>query len=607
MSALRDWTLLSRLARQARPYWPHIAGLFAFGFASPVLKLLAPVPLALAVDCVLGGKPAPGVLGSLPSSALLAIAAGFLVVLAFATQAMALAHMLLSIYAGERLVLGFRAALFRHAQRLSLSYHDVKGTTDSTYRILYDAPAIQWVMVEGLVQLVSSVFTFAAMLVVTASIEWRLAAVALMVSPILVVLTQFFRDRLRRRTKELKNEESAAATVVQEVLGALRVVKAFGREDEEQDRFIRRAHEGLKARLSINFGSGLLGFLVALVTSVGTAAVLYIGMRQIQAGSLTLGELLLVMAYLTQLYAPLEAISKKIVDLQGSLTSAERAFSLLDQEQDVAEQPNSRPLRRAEGAIEFRNVCFSYDGSRQVLEDVSFDIPAGARVGIAGQTGAGKSTLVNLLVRFYDPTQGQILLDGVDLRDYRLVDLRDQFAFVLQEPVLFSSSIAENIAYARPAAAEAEIVAAAKAANAHDFIQALPKGYQTTVGERGMQLSGGERQRIALARAFLKDAPILILDEPTSSVDMKTEELILEAMERLMKGRTTFIIAHRLTTIRRASKILLLDQGTLVEVGSFDELTTANGSLRSDLCHAQSPSVSIAYPDALSATLEDAR
>jgi ATP-binding cassette subfamily B protein len=272
------------------------------------------------------------------------------------------------------------------------------------------------------------------------------------------------------------------------------------------------------------------------------------------------------MGYLAQLYLPVQVISKSITSMQSALAGAERAFALLDEVPDVAERPDGRPLGRAAGAVSFRAVSFAYDGGAPVLRDVTFEVPPGTRLGIAGETGAGKTTLIGLLARFYDPTAGQILLDGIDLRDYRLADLRQQFGIVLQDTVLFSTTVAENIAYARPQATEAEIIEAAKAANAHDFILGLPDGYQTVVGERGMRLSGGERQRIALARAFLKDAPILILDEPTSSLDERTEAGVMEAMERLMRGRTTFMIAHRLTTLANCEVRLEIEDGRVRQV-----------------------------------------
>jgi ATP-binding cassette subfamily B protein len=304
---------------------------------------------------------------------------------------------------------------------------------------------------------------------------------------------------------------------------------------------------------------------------------LYIGVQHVQSGILTLGSLLLVMAYLAQLYSPLETISKKMADLQASLVSAERAFTLLDETPDVIEKRDAQPIVRAAGAIAFREVSFAYPGGPPVLRHVWFEIASGSRVGIRGMTGAGKTTLISLLTRFYDPTAGQILLDGVDLRDYQLSALRNQFAIVLQDPVLFSTNIAENIAYARPQATHEEIIEAAKLANAHEFVTRLPNGYETQVGERGLRLSGGERQRISLARAFLKDAPILILDEPTSSVDAWTEDAIVAAMARLMQGRTTFMISHRPSTLKNSDVLLEIQDGRLVPVTSAGPVDGCGG------------------------------
>jgi ATP-binding cassette subfamily B protein len=403
------------------------------------------------------------------------------------------------------------------------------------------------------------------MIYVTARIDWQLALVALAVSPLLFLVARAYRRRLRSGWGDAKRLESSAMSVVQEVLAAIRVVKAFGQENYEQERFICQSTQRIRARVHLAFVAGSFGLLVGLITALGTATVLFMGIRHVESGVLTLGELVLVMSYLAQLYSPLQTMSKKAADLQASLASAERAFVLLDEVPDVTERPNARPLARAVGAVTFRNVSFAYSKDHPVLHDISFEVGPGIHLGIVGTTGAGKTTLVSLLTRFYDPTAGQILLDGIDLRDYKLADLRNQFTIVLQEPVLFSSSIAENIAYARSGASYHDIVAAAKAANAHEFIIGLPQGYETLVGERGIRLSGGERQRISLARAFLKDAAILVLDEPTSSVDTKTEAAIMEAMERLMRGRTTFMIAHRLGTLANCDAMLQIEQGRLVE------------------------------------------
>jgi len=567
-----DVALYRRLLRQARPYWTHFLALFAMGLLASLIALLNPVPLKIVVDSVLGGRPLPSFLHALlPAAAtrspatILFVAIGLLVAVAALGQLQALSSTLLRTYVGERLVLEFRARLVQQVQRLSLSYHDSRGTADSLYRIQHDAPAIQNIMVDGVIPFVAASVTLVTMIVVTARLDWQLALVALGVTPALLLLSRVYRSHLRTQSRYVKKLETAALAVVHETLGALRVVKAFGQEGRETDRFIRRSSEGMAARIHLAFLEGRFGLLVGLTTAGGVAAVLLIGVRHVRSGTLTLGELLMVLSYLGQLYDPLKTISRKAAALQSYLASAERVFALLDERPDVPERPHARPLGRAVGAVEFRDVCFAYDADHPVLHVVSFDVPPGARVAVAGTTGAGKTTLVSLLTRFYDPTGGAILLDGVDLRDYRLADLRDQFAIVLQEPVLFSTSIAENIAYARPGAGELEIVQAARAAGAHDFIIRLPRGYATPVGERGMQLSGGERQRVALARAFLKDAPLLILDEPTSSVDVKTEAVILDAMDRLMRGRTAFLITHRASALVGCDVRLQLERGRLVE------------------------------------------
>jgi len=563
-----DWSLVSRLLLEARPYWLHIGGLFALGLLSVPLALLVPLPLKIAVDSVLGSHPVPSFLRfALPDDAsrfaILILAVGLAVGVALAAQLQGFATSVLRTYSGEKLLLMFRTELFRRAQRLSLRYHDSKGTADSVYRIQYDAPAIQWVAIDGLIPLVTAVSTLAAMIAVMLHLDWRLALVALAVCPLLFLLSRLS-GSLRHRWSSVKELESSAVSVVYEVLSAVRVVKAFGQEDREQARFEKRARASFRERIRTAAAEGRISLASGLTLALGGAAVLFLGVQQVRAGRLTLGELLVAMTYLSQLYVPLSAMSKKAADVQGSLASAERAYALLDEEPDVVERPGARPLVRASGAIEFRNVSFSYDGDRPVLKDLSFEVRPGTRVGIVGATGAGKTTLVSLLNRFYDPTGGEILLDGIDLRDYRLSDLREQFAIVLQDPVLFSTSIAENIAYARPKASEEDVVQAAKAANVHGFVSGLPDGYETQVGERGMRLSGGERQRISLARAFLKNAPILVLDEPTSSVDVATESAILDALERLIAGRTTIVIAHRQTTLTRCDVRLEIEEGRLV-------------------------------------------
>jgi len=565
-----DWAILRRIARYARPYWLHGVAIFILSLLAAPIALLTPLPLKIVIDHVLGSQPLPGFLAALlPLSRqhsgpfLLALAAASILIIALLNQMQGLALWMMETYAGEGMVLDFRSQLFGHVQRLSLTYHDSQGTADSAFRIQYDAPALQYVTISGVIPLVAALLTLAGMLYVTARLDLQLALVAVAISPVLYLFTRAFSSRLRDRWEDVKTMESSANSVVQEALSSVRVVKAFGREDHEQQRFLHRSAGRLKEAVRLAFLQSGFDLLIGMTLAIGSAITLYIGVLHVRSGVLSLGGLVLVLAYVAQLYQPLQAVSKKLADIQGSLASAERAFALLDELPEVVEHPHARPLSRARGDVRFENVSFAYDDQNPVLSRVTFVVPAGTRVGIQGKTGAGKSTLMSLLARFYDVGEGRILVDGIDARDYKLQDFRRQFGIVLQDAVLFSASVAENIAYGRPDATEGQIIEAAKLANAHDFVTGLPDGYDTQVGERGMRLSGGERQRISLARAFLRDAPILILDEPTSAVDAKTEAAILEALERLMRGRTTFMIAHRLSTLDTCDLRLMVDAGTV--------------------------------------------
>ena len=564
-----DLVLIKRLLLQARPFWLHIIGIFMLSLIATPLALMTPVPIKIVVDNVVGAEPLPKSLAWLLAGgfdeskrALLILAVSMLVFITLLTHLQELGTLLLRTYSGEKLVLDFRGKLFRHLQRLSLAYSDMRGTPDSSYRVQYDAASIQYIAIDGIIPFITSAFTIISMVYVTARIDWQLALVALTIAPILFIITQSYRRKLRARSREVKKLESSALSVIHEVLTSIRVVKAFGQEDREQERFMQKSGEGLQARLHLTRVEGFFGLLVGLITALGMACFLLVGVNHVQQGILSLGSLLLIIGYLSQIYSPLKTMSRKAASLQSHLAGAERAFAVLDEAPDVQECVSALPLKRAEGRIAFCNVSFGYQPEHPVLKNINFEIPPGTRLGIAGVTGAGKTTLFNLLTRFYDPTEGEILLDNVDLRDYRLADLRNQFAIVLQEPILFSTTIAENIAYACPGAAEEQIIQAAEAAGAHGFIQRLPQGYDTQVGERGLRLSGGERQRIALARAFLKQAPLLILDEPTSSVDIATENSILEAMDRLMNGRTAFLIAHRESAFSICNMRLEIEYGS---------------------------------------------
>lgn len=556
---------------ESRSCWPHLSGIAGLSVLSLPLTLLYPLPLKIVVDSVLGTQPLPAWLVKIvpmlqAHGTALEAAIAVLLGIALLVSAQGLLAWWLQTYTGEKLVWDFRARLLNHTQRLPLVFHDRYGATDSVYRIQHDAPSIQYVTIQGLVPLMTAVITLVGMIVVTARIDFPLALVALAITPVLFLLSLGCSRIVRLRSQTIKDLDSSALSVIQEVIGSIRVIKAFGQENREQDRFVRRSAIRMSQQVRLSIQQALFNVTIGLTIAIGTAGALYIGVRHVRAGTLTIGSLLMIMAYIAQVYQPLQVFTGKATDLQVWLASLERAFMLLDQSPEIAERPGARTLPLARGDFEFRNVTFVYEESGRGLHDVSFTIPAGTRVGVVGATGAGKTTVLNLLMRFYDPTAGDVLLDGVDIREYRIQDLRKQFAVVLQEPVLFASNIAENIAYGKPDTSDDEIIAAAKAAASHDFILNLPEGYETQVGERGSRLSGGERQRISLARAFLRNSPILILDEPTSSVDVKTEAAIMEATERLMSGRTTFMIAHRLSTLKSCDLVLVLDQGRLVEI-----------------------------------------
>jgi ATP-binding cassette subfamily B protein len=529
------------------------------------------VPLKIVVDSVLGNQPLPHWLVSSspwtnPQSSALELAILVLLGIALLLNLQGLGTWWLQTYTGEKLVWDFRARLLNHVQRLPLVFHDRYGATDSVYRIQHDAPSIQYVTIQGMVPLMTALFTLLGMIIVTARIDAGLSLVAVLITPVLFLLSLGCGRVVRKRSHTIKGLDSSALSVVQEVIGSIRVIKAFGQETREHARFVRRSSERMSHQVQLSLQQAIFNVLIGLTIAGGTAAALYIGVHHVRAGKLTVGSLLMVMAYIAQVYQPLQTLSTKTTELQAWFASLERAFVLLDQQPEIAERNEAMQLARATGEFEFRDVSFTYGDSDHGLHRLSFQIPAGTKVGIVGATGAGKTTLLNLVMRFYDPTSGQVLLDRKDIRDYRISDLRRQFAVMLQEPVLFAASIAENIAYGRPDATDAEIVEAAKAAASHEFISALPEGYETQAGERGSRISGGERQRISLARAFLRNSPILILDEPTSSVDIHTEAAIMEATERLTAGRTTFMIAHRTNTLKSCDLILVLDQGRLVEV-----------------------------------------
>ena len=539
------------------------------------MTLVFPLPIKLLVDSVLGSQPLPGYLtifvGSQLSKTLaLWLAISILMAAAVLTYLQNLVNVWYSNKVGNRMTLDVRARLFRQMQRLSVAYHDTMGAADSAYRTLNDAPMLRSFGIDSLIPLTTSILTLGAMILVMVFLDWELALIALLVSPLMFLLTFVFRPRIRAGWRKFRASESAAMAVAQESLGASRLVKSYGQEERKNRELVSHYDASLSASLKVQVDSAVYSLLVGILTAAGLAAVLYIGIGHVQAGigNLTLGSLLVVNYYVTQLYGPLRNVGQSILEIQMSLTGVERYRAVLDEKPDVPELPNAIPLARARGNIAFRNVSFAYTKDHPVLHDITFELPSGNRLGVVGPTGSGKTTLSTLLLRLFDPTEGVITLDDLDLKDYKLADLRNQYAVVHQETVLFSTSVAENIRFAKPNATMDEVIAAATAAKAQDFITNLPNGYDTLVGERGMKLSGGERQRISLARAFLKDAPILILDEPTSSLDVHTESAILDTIQELMKGRTTIMIAHRPSTLRDCNMILVLEDGRVNRVTS---------------------------------------
>src|SRR5947209_7891210 len=536
---------VQRAFEDLRPYVSPLIVLLIVSLLAVPMTLIFPLPIKLLVDSVLGSQPLPGYLtifvGSQVSKTLaLWLAISVLMATAVLTYLQNLVNVWYSNKVGNRMTLDVRARLFRQMQRLSVAYHDTMGAADSAYRTLNDAPMLRSFGIDSLIPLTTSILTLGAMILVMVFLDWELALIALLVSPLMFLLTFVFRPRIRAGWRKFRASESAAMAVAQESLGASRLVKSYGQEERKNKELVSHYDASLSASLKVQVDSAVYSLLVGVLTAAGLAAVLYIGIGHVP-GTLTLGSLLVVNYYVTQLYGPLRNVGQSILDIQMSLTGVERYRAVLDEKPDVPQSPNPLPLARAKGKITFQKVSFEYTKGHPVLNDVSFELPSANCLGVVGPTGSGKTTLSTLLLRLFDPTDGVIALDDIDLKDYKLADLRNQYAVVHQETVLFSTTVAENIRFARPSATMDEVIGAATAAKAHDFITSLPNGYHTLLGERRMNLSGGERQRISLARAFLKNAPILILDEPTSSLDVHTEAAILETIQELMKGKTTLM------------------------------------------------------------------
>jgi ATP-binding cassette subfamily B protein len=551
--------------------------MLALGLLWTPLSLLLPLPVKIILDSVTGSHPLPSWLAWWPGSATdpggraLTVA----LVLSVGVTALVLAHntveWLLRESLSDWVVRDLRGRIARRALDLSALGERTEGDQDYAYRIAQDAPSLQTVAVYGLPPILTSVASLVVLLWVTSRLSPAAAGLALATSLPLVAFIQLKQGRMREGWHAVKTLDAQALAGVQESLRAWRIVVNSGQEDRVLDRFGRLARAAFRERLRVMCKEAALGSLMAFGIAVGTAAILWVSVRNVQSGRLTAGDLILITTYVAQLYAPIQTIASHVSGQQAALASVERTFAVLDAEPPVRTRPGARPIAAARGEIEFRGASFGYCPDRTIIRDASFRIPAGSWVAIAGPSGSGKTTLSNLILRFLDPSEGAILLDGADLRDYRLPDLRRQFGFLGQDAALLSGTVAENIAFARPEAPREEIVRAAKLARAHDFVAALPHGYDTMVGEGGNLLSGGERQRVALARAYLKDAPVLMLDEPTSALDKATEADLIAELRTGFGGRTVFVVTHSAAMLDAADLVLRVSGGEVrLTIGTAD-------------------------------------
>jgi ATP-binding cassette subfamily B protein/subfamily B ATP-binding cassette protein MsbA len=566
----------------------------AFGLAlilvATAAGLLQPWPLKIAIDSVAGGAAPPAIVqrlyaplaGMMPGEPRLGLLTAvclalLLIELLLGAARVASTYVLNAV--ALRLVFRVRCTLFDHIQRQSLAFHDASKVGDSLYRITWDSYCIQAMFSAVLVPALTATATLAGIAVMLFSRAGGLAWAALgVVLPLMYLIRRLDRP-MTEQALRVHEDESGVSARVQETLTGIRAVQAFGREEFESERFRARAGASLSANLRLTVLQSVSQAVVGLVLAAGTGAVIWICAHDVLRGRLTAGDLVLVVAYAAMLFKPIETLAYTAASAQNAAAGARRVLAVLDAAPDVADTPHARPLGgRARGRIAFEGVSFAYRTGRPVLRNIQLDIAPGSAVALVGLSGAGKTTLASLVPRFYDPTVGRVTLDGHDVRSLTLKSLRENIALVTQEPVLFATSVRDNIAYGRPGATAAEIEAAARAAGAHEFVERLPEGYDTQLAERGVTLSGGQRQRISIARAFLKNAPVVILDEPTSALDAETEHQLMLAFRRLMHDRTAIVIAHRLSTIRAATRIVVLHEGEMIEDGTHDELLARSGA-----------------------------
>jgi ATP-binding cassette subfamily B protein len=568
-----------------RPHWTALTLAFVAVLGETLTDVLEPWPVKIVVDNLLQhkrlptwiGKPVISIFGD-NQLAILNFAVGAVAAIAIVGAISSYFEKFLTTSVSQWVTHDLRRMLYSHIQRLSLAEYDETRTGDLISRVTSDINAVQDFVNSALLGILVNVLTLVGMIGVMFYINWRFTFIALSVSPLLFAFVYVFTRRIKKYSRAVRKKESELTSVVQEVLTSIRVVKAFAREDYEQERFEAQSLENVETALKARSLKAKLAPFVEVIVALGTCLVLGYGARLVLHGQLSAGVLIVFLLYLGKMYKPMRDLSKLTDTVSKAGVGYERIQEVLEIESKVRDLPRAKKAPKFKGKIEFEHVNFSYDGEIQVLKDMNFVIEPGQIAALVGPSGTGKSTVISLIPRFYDPTGGKVKIDGRDVREYKLKSLREQISFVLQDTLLFRATIWENIAYGKPDASRKEIEDAAQLANAHEFIEKMPEGYDTMVGERGISLSGGQRQRIAIARAIVRDTPILILDEPTSGLDAASEQSVIEALDRLMKGRTTLLIAHHLGTIRHADCIFVVKDSELVERGTHEELLAAGGT-----------------------------
>ena len=604
-------TLVSWTLSFLRPYRGRTLVIASLSVLEIGLAALAPWPLKLIVDTVLGGAPVPGPIAMLLPTTVAASAAALLVAIVMAglliqlgAEIVRMSHTQLQVHMGQRIVYNLRAMLLTHLQALPLRHHVLARTADSVYRLDADAHCVDDLIIGGLFPLTLAALNLGVMFVVLLYVDLTLALLSLTVAPFLYLCLRYYAGTMTNRAERVKELEATLIERAFEILSSIAAVKSFTRERYELARFSRHGDRTMQARLTLTWQESLFSVTVTAITLAGTALILVVGGLHVLDGTLSVGSLLVVIAYLAAVYDPLSEIARTTGLLQQAVVSARRVREILAITPEILDAPGALDASGIAGHIRFDNVGFSYDGHRRVLDDIAFDARPGELVALVGLTGAGKTTVANLIPRFFEPQRGQVLVDDVEVSRYALTSLREQVALVPQTPVLFGGTIADNIRYGRLDASDAEVEAAARSAHADDFIRRLPLGYQTPVAEAGATLSGGERQRLGIARALLKNAAILILDEPTSAVDAISEAAVFDALRRLRPDHTILVIAHRLSTIRDATRILLLHEGRLVAQGTHQELLAASALYRR-MCARLSVGRSLDEPESVDELLRD--